>query len=559
MVLRSQAPVRLVLAAFLFSGAAALIYEVVWTRALSLVLGSTTHAVSTMLATFMAGLALGAWIGGRLADRSRDPLLLFGACEVGIGLSGILSLPLIWVLPRFYLGLYRAFHLDAALFFTLQIALCALVMLLPTTLMGATFPLVSRAITGRMEELGRKVGSAYSLNTVGAVAGSLVAGFLLIPRLGMRGTVLAAGLLNLVVGLIFVLRSRRAGMRIAAAVAMALYLPVGAWAWEAQQTRTLFSFYSAHRYLDDTMPFARIVARDAAALEPLFEGDYPEGHLIAYRDGGGHLLLQVGGKIEGTATRDMDNTLLLAYLPVAAHGSPESMLVIGLGAGVTLAAAREHVERVELVEIHPGVLEAVSRHGPPGLLEGVDVARNDARNHLLRSARRWDVISSEPSYPTDPVVSNLFTREFFELAADRLSPGGVFCQWLPYHMLTNDDVTLMVKTFASVFPQAMLWKATDGLDLILLGSREPFSVGPSVIQARVEELNGGRWPLNYRLSRSPDEIAEISAQDEVPINTDDRPILEFRVARNLRVGNLALLEGGGDASATSRAAPPTAD
>ena len=221
MVLRSQTSVRLVLTAFLLSGAAALIYEVAWTRALSLILGSTTHAVSTMLATFMAGLALGAWLGGRLADRSRDPLLLFGACEVGIGLLGIVSLPLIWALPRLYLGLYRAFHLDAALFFALQVALCALVMLLPTTLMGATFPLVSRAITGRLEELGRKVGSAYSFNTVGAVVGSLAAGFLLVPKLGLRGTVMAAGVLNLAVGLTFLLRSRRSGLRAAAIAAVA--------------------------------------------------------------------------------------------------------------------------------------------------------------------------------------------------------------------------------------------------------------------------------------------------------------------------------------------------
>ncbi len=546
MVSRNQVQVRWVLAAFLLSGAAALIYEVVWTRALSLVLGSTTHAVSTMLATFMAGLALGAWLGGRLADRSRNPLLLFGACELGIGLLGILSLPLIWLLPRLYLGLYRSFHLYPALFFALQIALCALVMLLPTTLMGATFPLVSRAITGRLEELGRKVGSAYSFNTVGAVAGSLAAGFLLVPTLGMRGAVLAAGLLNLGVGLVIVVRSR-AGRWGLTAVAIVLYLPAATWAWEAQRVPTLFNFYSAYRFLEDPVPYAGIVARDRATLQSLFEGDYAEGPLHAYRTRAGHLLLQVGGKIEGTAEPDLANTLLLSYLPVAAHGSPRSMLVIGLGAGVTLAAAREHVERVDLVEIHPGVLEAVWRFGAPGLLAGVEVARNDARNHLLTADRRWDVISSAPSYPTDPVVGNLFTREFFELAAARLEPGGVYCHWLPYHMLTNDDVTLMVRTFASVFPHAMLWKVPDGLDLILIGSQRPFGSGPEAIRARVTALNAGGWPLRYVLSRSPEEIAEIAAVDG-PVNTDDHPILEFRVARNLRVGNLALLEGAAGAA-----------
>ena len=151
---------RLVLAAFVLSGAAALIYEVTWTRALSLLLGSTTHAVSTMLATFMLGLALGAALGGRLADRSPHRLFHFGLCELGIGLSGLASIPLAYALPSVYLAIYRATHLNAPAFFTLQVLLCALVMLVPTTLMGATFPLVSRLVTSDLKEMGRRVGAA---------------------------------------------------------------------------------------------------------------------------------------------------------------------------------------------------------------------------------------------------------------------------------------------------------------------------------------------------------------------------------------------------------------
>ena len=540
--MRGPASVRVVLAAFSISGAAALVYEVAWTRALSLVLGSTTYAVSTMLATFMAGLALGGFLGGRLADRTSRPLLGFALCELGIGLTGLVSLPLIHAVPSYYLTLYRSFHQYPGVFFTLQIVLCALVMLLPTTLMGATFPLVSRAITQRLEELGSRVGSAYGFNTLGAVAGSLGAGFLLIPMFGLRGAVLTAGALNLLVGAGMALRYRSTSRAVLAG-ALALYVPAAAWAYTARHEPTLFSFYSAHRHLDDG-PFATIAARYRQAYEPLLEQDYAEGRVRAIRARDGRLLLQVGGKTEGSAAWDLANTLLLAYLPLATHPEPRSMLVVGLGAGVTLGAARGNVDELELVEIHPGVIDSVSRFGRPGTLEGVRVVRNDARHHLLTTEREYDVISSAPSYPTEATVGNLFTRESFELAAERLEPGGVLAQSLPYYLLTNDDVTMMIKTFATVFPHAMLWRVPDGLDLILLGSRTPFLSGPEEIRARVAALNDSERPLDYVLSRTPEEIAEIARREEVPINTDDHPILEFRGVRNLLAGNPGMLERG---------------
>ena len=256
----------------------------------------------------------------------------------------------------------------------------------------------------------------------------------------------------------------------------------------------------------------------------------------------GNPTFQVGGKIEGTSTSDMTNTLLLSYLPAAAHGSATNMLVIGLGAGVTLEAAKEVVPQVDLVEIHPGVIEVVRQFGPSGVLDGVPVFDDDARSYLLKTDERYDIISSEPSYPTEAGVANLFTLEYFELAASRLNEGGVYAQWLPYHILTNDDVTMMTQTFGSVFEHTYLFKIPRGLDLILVGSRQPLGRSISEIQARVEAFNAGRWPLEYVVSRTPEEVAEIVARTDQPLNTDDHPLLEFRLARNLVIGDLGRLE-----------------
>jgi len=532
------------LAAFAASGASALAFEVIWTRSLSLVLGSTTHAVSTMLATFMAGLALGAFFGGRLADRSTRLLRAFALCEIGIGISAMASVPLVSRLPGAYLSLYRSFHLSPAAFLAGEVLLCAVVMLVPTTLMGATFPLVARALTDRLDAVGTRVGSAYTANTLGAVLGSLAAGFVLIPGLGMRLSAVVAGGINVAVGL--AMAALAGGRRRTPAALALVWLAVAALVAGDRRATDLVNFYSAHRYLEGE-PYERIRARDLGMLEPLAETTSAEGVVRSFRTHDGRLMLQVGGKIEGTTTADLDNTLLLAYLPVAAHGAPRSALVIGLGAGVTLAAVRGQVPEADLAEIHPGVLDAVRRFGPPGLLDGVRVHRNDARNQLLRSAVTYDLITSEPSYPTEPGVANLFTREFFALAASRLAPAGVMAQWLPYHLLTNDDVTMMLRTFASAFPHVRLYKVPASLDLILLGSKEPFTADAATLEERVAAMNASGRRLGYALSRDADQVRRLVADEPGALHTDDRPLLEFHAARNLRVGDLSRIEGGGAA------------
>jgi spermidine synthase len=528
-----------VLAAFALSGAAALAFEVIWSRSLSLTLGSTIHAVSTMLATFMLGLAGGGLAGGRRADSTTNAARDLGFCELGIAATGLLGMPLLSLLPKLYLAVWRAFHLQPTAFYLFQIVLCAVVMIVPTFLMGMTFPLASRCLADDLGTVGRRIGAAYSANTAGAVAGSLLAGFVLIPVLGLSRAALAAAFLNVTAAVLLLLVARAGS--VTGGVLVFVVLVVGGWVWAGPRERTLVSAYSTFRYSPGTS-YREIVRQEKAELIVLSEEDYAEGPVRALVERGGNLLLQVGGKIEGTASEDVDNTLLLARLPVASCGRVDSILVVGLGAGVTLAAAKPLAARVDVVEIHPGVIEAVRKYGRPGLLDGVGVYRDDARNHLLLHETRYDVITSEPSYPTNSAVGNLFTKEFFELAASRLTAGGVYCQWIPYYLLTNDDVTMVIRTFVSVFPHARLWKVPRSLDLLLVGGGAPFVSSPERIQEKLEAMAEGERPPAVLLSRGEAELRAIAADESVPINSDDRPILEFRAARNLRVGDLSILE-----------------
>ncbi len=539
MRLKLQLPRPLLLGAFAFSGAAALTYEVVWTRSLSVVLGSTTHALSTMLATFMLGLAVGALVGGWVADRAGGPLLPLGLAEIAIGLLGISSHHVIETLPSLYLSTYREFHLSEHAYFATQVGLCAAVMFGPTALMGMTFPLVARAAVHGVEDVGRSVGLAYGANTLGAVMGAMLAGFLLIPELGLRGATLAAAGANALAAVIVLVPRRRGRM---ALLALLVYVPAVAWTLRADRGWTVVNFYSAPRF-KRWGDYAQVYDRVRSNWKMLSQRDGADGYVAAFRDNEGSLMLQVGGKIEGTGLGDRANAELLAYLPVAAHRDARRMLVIGLGAGVSLDAARRIVPEVDLAEINRDVLDVVRLHGPPGVLDGRRVHVGDARNLLLRTRERWDVIGSQPSYPTDFAVANLFSLEFFQLAADRLTEGGVYCQWLPYYLLTTDDVTMMVKTFASVFRHVTIWRVDESMDLLLVGSTTPAFRTPAEIQARVAQMSGGRW-FGYSLSRDAEQVAEIASLPDVPVNTDDSPRLEYAVARNLLAGNVAVLERG---------------
>ncbi|MCH8003653.1 MAG: fused MFS/spermidine synthase [Nanoarchaeota archaeon] len=196
---------KLILIAFMLSGLTALIYEVVWTRPLQLIFGSTIYAVSTMLTTFFVGFALGSYLFRNIADRTKNPALLFAALEFGIGLYGLIIIYLFGVLPSIYLSIA-----NIPGFQFLQFTLIFLVLIIPTVLFGATWPVVNKAYV-KLGELGKDVGLLYSFNSFGAFVGSIAAGFVLIPLLGIKATIIFAALLNILIAITIFAFSRKKG------------------------------------------------------------------------------------------------------------------------------------------------------------------------------------------------------------------------------------------------------------------------------------------------------------------------------------------------------------
>jgi spermidine synthase len=202
---------------FFLSGACGLIYEVVWMRMLTLVFGATAFATSTILASFFCGLALGAVYFGRLVDRGKNPLLVYALLEAGIGLFAFL-MPLIFsILSDVYVSISRQFGIGYYGISLVRFASSFLGLLIPATLMGGTLPVIVKFFAERKDRLGWHIGHLYSINTLGAVLGTLSAGFFLILMLGVKETAYVAGTVNLFIAAIVFALSRRPAASPAAA------------------------------------------------------------------------------------------------------------------------------------------------------------------------------------------------------------------------------------------------------------------------------------------------------------------------------------------------------
>ncbi|HSE25878.1 MAG TPA: fused MFS/spermidine synthase [Pyrinomonadaceae bacterium] len=205
----SQSTIYLIGVCFILSGATGLIYEVLWARMLGLVFGATTLAISTVLAAFMGGLALGSAIAGRVAGRLRKPLGTYGWLELAIAVYA-LSIPLIFSLvDRLYVLIWQQFHPGFFAFSVWRFILSCLLLLVPTTLMGATLPVLSAALLDAVGHKRNSVATLYFCNLAGAIIGTLVAGFILLPIIGVSKTIAVAASLNLIVGVAAILAQRK--------------------------------------------------------------------------------------------------------------------------------------------------------------------------------------------------------------------------------------------------------------------------------------------------------------------------------------------------------------
>jgi spermidine synthase len=533
---------RLALIAFSISGFVAMILEVLWSRALALVIGSSIYSFTLVLTVFLVGLSLGAaWIG-RPAARSRDPLGVLGLVFVGIGAAIVLVHLVVDDLPTLFLSLLEGTKVDVGWIISVQ-AIVAGVAVAPTAAcLGAVLPLAVKAYAGSPDAVGRDVGRAYAANTAGAIVGSIAGGFLVLPLVGLEWGVRLSAIADLALGLFLIWRvriRRRVAATAFAAVAVVAVLLAPRWD-RSILTSGVFRITVARRF---------VAAGEVYRPELLYYADGVTTTVTVERHGG-RLAMKNNGKVEASSQADMPTQILVGLVPVVLHGGDGiEVAVVGYGSGVTVGAIAESptVARVDVVEIEPRVYEAADawfapfNHAPH---QNPRVHRyvGDGRNFLQARPASYDVIVSEPSNPWIAGVASLFTREFYTFAKTRLAPGGVFCQWAQLYELGPRNVKRIYRTFADAFPHVYAFSAADlSADTILIGSMAPLPLDVPRLRKLFEhgqlvaELRRGgvETPedLVAMLILAPSEVSAFTAGADV--NTDDNVLLEFSAPRDL--------------------------
>lgn len=541
----------LVLMALACSGFAALVYQVAWMRTLSLTIGSSVYAMSLILTAYILGLAIGTTIFSRFVDRSRHLLSALGTLQVGIGAAALLVVPILGKLPVWMVAVVEGNKGSFATLMFAEFAIVFVVILIPTVLMGGIFPTAIRICTRGVESVGRSVGNVYAANTVGNILGAFAGGFLLIPWLGIQRTIAVAVVVNLVLGITILLSSAsRTRTRKFVVVGVAALLLVAVVPLMPSWDPVIMSS-GAYLYADMYMNEARswdVSKEDAIRLfgTVLY---HKEGvaTTVTVRQARSDIYLQSNGKTEASTGPDMRTQKLLAHAPMMLHQDPRDVLVIGLASGVTVGAALSYpIESIDCVEIAPAMIEVAETFFAEANGHCMDDPRlrmviEDGRNHVAFTERRYDVMISQPSNPWIAGISNLFTREFFTLARDRMNPGGVVGMWFQAYNMSPDEFRMIVQTFSDVFAEASVWELDPGVDYMLVGTIGEMTLDYELLVRRLADESVGadlrsvgvHTPLDYTGLFLMGGAAMTSYAGDAPIHTDNGLQLEFSAPKNM--------------------------
>ena len=503
------------------SGMFALGLEVLWTRMFAQVLQNSVYTFSIILVVFLAALAAGSAIANRLCRVRAAPgqvlwLLLtlsgLGVAVIPFGFHDLTG------------GLGSLATGDGWLLYVFSIfANTAVLLFVPAALLGSAFPYLLRAAEGSRAAPGAIIGRLNALNTGGAVVGSLTAGFILLGSIGLWNSMRLFALGYLVLALPACWngwRTHRARLLPAAATIGAVVL--------------LGTLIDASR-----LPVVSVNTDRGERLLATWEG--PDG-VVAVVERPGNRRIKVNNFYTLGGTASLEHEQNQALLPLMTHPRPRAVFLLGLGTGITAGAALRHpVERLLACEIAPDVIAAAAAwfDAPSGGLFNdprATVRACDARNHLLGTTERFDAIIADLFVPWRAGIGNLYSREHFQASRERLAPGGLFVQWLPLYQLSRDEFEVVARTMLTVFEQVTVWRGSFAAErpvLALIGAAGPTTLDPDAIDRNGEYLSGGRrLPPSTSLAVTlPFYAGNLSAADGLippgPINTDDRPLVEY--------------------------------
>jgi spermidine synthase len=499
------------------TGALGLGLEVLWTQLFAQVLHNSIYSFTAIVLVFLLAIALGAALSALLLRRAAPrsiaaTALVFAAAAT----TGGLWLFVYWTDGLAYFGM-RTGLVD----YLLRITIFAAVTVGPAAIASGMVLPALWAAWGEQISAAHPLADLTAANLFGGVLGALITGFLIIPTIGVRGSMLlAAAIYLLLADLLAPPQSRFKPLAYAVLLAIVVANPLQA-------------------------PLVHLSKGET--LRDLVEG---ASGVVTVTEGGGDVQLRLDNYYVLGRTSAAAGERRQGLLPLLLHPDPQRVAFIGLATGITASAGPAlGVEKTTVIELVPEVASAARKHFAPWngkLLERADVrlVLDDGRHHLAAHDDRFDVIVSDLFVPWNPGTGNLYAREMYETAARRLTPGGIFCQWLPLYQLTREEFNIIVRTFLAVFPQAGLWRNDFYSDLPvigLVGQLMPKRLDLGRIRERVAGLpDWGKDPL----FAAPEGLLMLYAGNlravsdlfvSAPLNTDDHPVIEFLAPRLTRV------------------------
>jgi spermidine synthase len=519
---RRTRPDTVLLTAAAISGFGTLALEVLFVRILSQRTDASVYTFGLMLVTFLLFLAIGAALVARWLDTS-NPWRFLGWTQLA-AVAAILLAPLAFQLVPVLAEYSRHDSLSQRL---VRVGAGSVIVLGPSVcLIGMVLPSTWKIAARSVSHVGEQVGVLTGANTLAGVAGSLIAGFVLLPRVGLGGSILAIASLYALLAIVSYWRGYRGIRRwvgCAACVALvAGWYGLGVW---------------------------------RVNFQPLREGE----QLVRYRDGetasvavienpDGQRVLKVNHTYTLGSSGGTPREVRQGRLPLLLHPEPERVAFIGVATGITTSAVLDFpVERVVAIELVPGVVEVLPDFEPWNrsfFRDGrVEIVVADGRNHLRGTSEQFDVIVSDLFVPWHAGTGDLYSVEHFEAAVARLAPGGLFVQWLPGYQLTAEELRTIAASFLEAFPEVALWRSDFHAEqpiLGLAGYREGASIDPLALRLACERLARVRTPAAPFLS-SPDGVGMLYVAGDAALrewargarlNTDDRPRIEYSAPKS---------------------------
>jgi spermidine synthase len=533
------------------TGAVSMGLEVLASRSLVLIFGSSLQSFAVVLIAFILGIGLGsAWIASpRRHARSSERMIVVLLCVAAAWVTLLVFNIEQWV--DFYriarVGLART-PVGYVYNELLATGMSLVVLGVPAACIGAVLPLMIRSISHEGAPLGAKVGTLLTWNTLGAVGGTLITGFVIMPYLGLRN---AFGVLALVIALAaLVVAGRNAWRRGAIGAAAVCVLTGCLFVFGNEDWQNVISSGAFRNHESAFDPNYMAVRKQHVKI--VFYEDAPDATVTVEQSDGvaapPNLTMCINAKADAGIGTDLATQSLVGHLPLLVKPGAKDVFLLGLGSGMTAGAVLAHpVDRVVVAENCEPVVRASKHfaHWNRNALDDprTDLWHEDARTVLKLRPNLYDVIILEPSNPWTVGVGSVFSKECYELAAIRLKPGGIIAQWFHLYEMSDDIVSLVLRTFSSVFPHVEVWDCGHG-DMVMLGSLQPWVTGPKAFRHGFENerVRTDLWVIDIQ---SPEALwarqlasqrTAVAIAGKGPIQSDLHPILEYAAPRAFYIG-----------------------